>query len=362
MLHVIWHLDQGGAQTYLFNLLSEQVADPDLEPCLVVLSSPGALSDKFEKLLEVEYLGMKGGFSVVRSFGIHRTVKKFRPRLVHSHSNNLLFNSALHFVRLPVVYTDHGGGLLGGRKQDYILYRYLYRTINRWISISGMMAELMQNANPSVSLEIDLVYNGVDVNQIVSTKEYCGDDLDSRILNAKYRVGIIGRLEHQKGVDLFLKTAASISEKVDDVVFIVIGDGDLRDELESLAVRLGIQDRTFFLGFRSDALSLLKLFSVFLFTSNFEPFGLVITEAMAARVPVVAVHTAGAVPEILEDHEDGFIVNTRNPDQVAQAVVTVLGDPATCHRITEKAAFKVQREFSIKSNAQGVKEVYYRSI
>lgn len=358
---MIWDLGQGGAQTYLLNLVREQKKDPELDPCLLVLSGPGALSDQFETLLKPEYLGMRGGLSVLPWLNLGRLIRQANPDLIHSHSNNLLFNFALHFISCPAVYTEHGGGLLGGRKQDYALYRYLYRPIDRWIAISGMMAELMQSANSDASLEIDLVYNGVNVEKIASTESHKGDDLDPRILNATHRIGIIGRLENQKGIDLFLRTAAAVSDTMTDAVFVIVGDGELRTELEQLAKKLGIDQQTCFLGYRPDAITLLKLFDVFLFTSKFEPFGLVITEAMAAEVPVVAVHTAGAVPEILSDKEDGIIVDVRNPDRAAEAVVALLHDQAARERIAQRALAKVESAFSIKANAGGVMQVYRRA-
>lgn len=362
VLHVIWHLGQGGAQTYLYNLLKLQIADADLQPRLLVLGKRGALSEDFEELLEVSYLDMRGGLDLLRAIRIPAALKRSDEELVHSHSNNLAFNFALQFFHLPVVYTEHGGGLLGGRRRDLLIYRHLSRAISRYIAISQEMAKVMKAANPSLEDRIDVVYNGVNIDAIAAIPVYDSRDLDSRIANARYRVGIVGRLEYQKGIDLFIESAAYLCKKRDDVVFIVIGDGSLRLQLEKHALEKGIAGRVFFLGYRTDALSLLKRLDVFLFTSNYEPFGLVITESMAAEVPVVATNSHGAVLEIISNGGDGLLVNGRNPQQIADVVDRLLSDVKLRSDIIRNARETVRQRFTIQASASGVRAVYLKCL
>ena len=124
VLHVIWHLGQGGAQTYLFNLLKEQIMDNDLEPVILVLGARGTLSDQFENIFEVIYLEMRSGIDLVRAFRIVPAIKNSNVQMIHSHSNNIAFNVVLQFLGFPVVFTEHGGGLLGGRKRNHFIYRF----------------------------------------------------------------------------------------------------------------------------------------------------------------------------------------------------------------------------------------------
>ena len=362
VLHVIWHLGQGGAQTYLLSLLKEQLVDADIEPLLLVLGVPGALSSEFEQKVEVSYLDMRGGLDLLRLFRIPKALRNIHADLIHSHSNNLAFNTATQFAGMPVVYTEHGGGLLGGRKRDRIVYTYLSRPFCRIIAISHEMSRVMSDANSSLKDRIEVVYNGVDIDDIESRSAPDGSGMDKYLLNAEYRVGIIGRLERQKGIDIFLKVAAELCKSRDDVVFLIIGDGSLRSELEQLAHRLGISGKTFFLGFRTDALSLLKTLDLFVFTSIYEPFGLVITEAMAAGVPVVAMHERGAVPEIITNGVDGLVVNGRNPQDIADRADQLLRNESLRLEIINSARDTIRRRFTIQNNALGVKSIYQHCV
>jgi glycosyltransferase involved in cell wall biosynthesis len=116
------------------------------------------------------------------------------------------------------------------------------------------------------------------------------------------------------------------------------------------------------LGFRVDAISILKRFDVFLFTSDYEPFGLVLVEAMAAGIPIVAFHQRGAVHEIIENCVDGFVVDEKSPDLLSERVNRVLGDVATSNMFIKNAREKTLRRFSIEENGRRVWELYSKCL
>lgn len=362
VLHVIWHLGQGGAQTYLYNLLSLQVADPSLEPRLLVLGDEGELSGEFEELLEVSYLRMRSGLDIARAVRLPGFLGKSDHQLLHSHSNNLSLNLALQISNRPAVYTEHGGGLLGGRKRDLLIYRYLSRPIFRFIAISQEMARVMEAANASIRGRIAVVYNGVDIARIDAAPVGELETLEPRLPGSRFRVGVVGRLEYQKGIDLFIEVAACLSRARDDVEFVIVGDGSLRQDLEQLARGRNVADRLTFLGFRTDALSVLKTLDLFLFTSNYEPFGLVIVESMAAEVPVVAAACPGAVAEIISNNVNGLIVDSRDPAEIAEAVDCLLNDDARRRSFIIMARESVGRQFNIQANAEGVRAAYHQCL
>lgn len=300
---MIWHLGQGGAQTYLYQLIQELMQTrKDYQQEVLVLFSPGPLSEQFhESGIPVQYAQMKSGLDIVAVFRVYRILRKSGADIIHSHSNNLLFNTLLNFLNRPVLYTEHGGGLLGKRKRDFLIYQYLYRPITKFIAISNEMARLMKAINPAISGRVVTIPNGVNLDAIESEKKVVESEWEQSVKSKRYYVGIIGRLVEQKGVDLFVEVAEKIAAQRDDVGFVIVGDGVLRNQLQSAVDEKQLNDSVFFTGYRSNGIAWLKRFDVFLFTSKFEPFGLVITEAMACGVPVVAAHRRGAVPEIIED-------------------------------------------------------------
>lgn len=360
VVHVIWHLGQGGAQTYLYQLIKEltQIHGAHQQE-LLVLSSYGPLSDKFQDIgLTISYAEMKNGLDLAGAYRSYRILSNSKADIIHSHSNNLLFNVMLHMLGKPVLYTEHGGGLLGKRKRDRYIYKYMYRPITIFVAISNEMARLMKAINPVIAGRIVTIHNGVNLDAIAG--EQIVDELEwkKEINSKRYYVGIIGRLVEQKGVDLFVDVADKLSTQRDDIGFVIVGDGPLRSLLQQKVNDLGLTDTVFFTGYKSNGIAWLKRFDVFLFTSKYEPFGLVITEAMASGVPVVAAHRRGAVLEIIDDGESGLVVEGENPELLAECVSRVLDDKTLREHLIFEAKRTVNEKFLINANADAVATAY----
>ena len=359
VLHIIWGLGFGGAEKYLHDLVRQQRSTGELCPEVLVLSHRGPWSGKIERLgIRTQCLGMRHGYDVSKLLLLHEYLFKGDHDIIHSHAANFAFNWTGKNTHVPMVYTEHGGGLLAGAWKRKLWYRLFGRNYRKLIAISKEMAKVMEKANPNVADRIRIVYNGINIEKIDTTLSADDCVLPNEILKSQFRVGIIGRLVPKKGIETFLETAAILARDHDDIVFPIVGDGVLRQALEARAEELNIKNRIFFLGYRQDALRILKSFSVFLFTSNFEPFGLVLAEAMAAQIPVVAFAGKGAVREIIEDGINGFVINTKDPKLLADRVRKVLFNSKLRNQLTRNARKKVEENFSIEQNAIKVLQVY----
>jgi glycosyltransferase involved in cell wall biosynthesis len=308
--------------------------------------------------VSVNCLSMHNGYDVAGILKLRRYLNRINPDIIHSHSRNFAFNWMIRRIHVPKVFTEHGGNLLGGIWKNKWVYKLFGSNYQRFIAISKEMAKAMESCNSKIAERIRVVHNGTDIHQVDSIEPVNSDTLPRDLIDAKFRVGIVGRLVKRKGIDTFLETAAIIARRRRDVVFVVVGDGPLRNELEAKAHQLGIQHIVFFVGSRSDAKRILKILSVFLFTSNYEPFGLVLTEAMAARVPLVALSVKGAVPEIIRDGVDGFAVDRKDPNLLAGRVIRLLDDESLRHYFTQNARRRVERHFSMEENAKRVLCIY----
>lgn len=363
VLHVVWDLGQGGAQTYVHDLIKQHKVYEDLTPEVLVLSHGGPLSEAVSVLgVPVTHLNMKNGYDWRRICKLRNYMHNTKYDLVHSHCYNFAFNFILRKLAVPSVYTEHGGSLLGGKWQTKLAYNLFKRNYFFFIAISKEMARVMLETCPGIRDKIVIVYNGVDIEQIDRVLPPERDGLPEELFQAGFKVGFVGRLVSEKGVDTFLKAAAALCRMRDDVVFPIIGDGSLRQQLEHQAQRLGLMGKAFFLGYRPDAKSILKIFDVFLFTSNYEGFGLSLTEAMAAGVPVVALSLRGAVEEIIQDGEHGFMVHDKNAEKIAECVNKLLSDISLRKQFADKARARVEEHFAMKRNADQVLQIYHKCI
>ena len=163
-------------------------------------------------------------------------------------------------------------------------------------------------------------------------------------------VGLFGRITRWKGQDVLIKALAELPGVhgliVGEALF-TEGDRAFGDEIRKLAADLGVEDRIHFIGFSSDIIPLLLAVDLVIHCSTSpEPFGRVIVEAMLAGRPVVAAKAGGAL-EILKDHETGLLVESGNPQALAKAISTLLGDPELAATLGESAKRDAQERFGL---------------
>jgi glycosyltransferase involved in cell wall biosynthesis len=177
--------------------------------------------------------------------------------------------------------------------------------------------------------------------------------LDGRI------VGTVGRLAAQKGQRYLVDAAPAVLARHPDARFVIVGDGELRGELERLAADRGIADRILFTGPREDIPELLASFELFACPSLFEGLCLAVIEAQAAGVPVVAT-PVGGIRETVEDGVTGFLVTPADSASLAERIVFCLEHPGEARRAAEEARRRVVR-FSRERMVEETLALYDRS-
>jgi glycosyltransferase involved in cell wall biosynthesis len=170
-------------------------------------------------------------------------------------------------------------------------------------------------------------------------------------------VGIVGRLVPVKNHALFLRAARAVLDRGTRAVFVVVGDGPLRDPLRALSRELGLQEQVVFAGFRDDVMSLLPLFDLCMLTSNSETSAYGVSEPMAVGRPVVAT-AVGGVTELIDDRVDGWLCPPGDADALAEGVCALLRDPEQAGRMGERAARKVRERLSLEGQVERLEEVY----
>ena len=121
----------------------------------------------------------------------------------------------------------------------------------------------------------------------------------------------------------YLVGAAEYFSNDKDLVFFIIGDGELKPELEKMILEKGLEKKVFLLGQIPDAYRFLPAFDVFVLPSVKEGFPWTLIEAMSAKLPVIATDV-GAIPEIIDDHKNGLLTKPKDPAGLADKIKEVL--------------------------------------
>ena len=161
------------------------------------------------------------------------------------------------------------------------------------------------------------------------------------------------RLEAQKGLDTALRALADVPE----ATLLVLGEGPDRAALESLAASLGVRDRLLLPGRVGDVAALYPQADLVVHPARWEGFGLAMLEAMLASKPVVAAR-AGSAPELVDDGRTGLLVPADDPDALAEAVSTLLTDPARAAAMGAAGLERARAEFSVARMADRTLALY----
>jgi glycosyltransferase involved in cell wall biosynthesis len=169
----------------------------------------------------------------------------------------------------------------------------------------------------------------------------------------------VGRLAQQKGVDTAIRALAAVREHHPKTVLLVLGEGPARKRLEALARELDVGDSVHMPGRLGDVTALYRRADLLVHPVRWEGFGLALLEAMLAAKPVVA-SAVSAAPEIVVDGVTGLLVPPDRPDTLAEAVSSLLDDPARADALGRTGLGRARAEFSVAKMAERTLEVYDR--
>ncbi|MCL6633325.1 MAG: DUF1957 domain-containing protein [Alicyclobacillus herbarius] len=270
--------------------------------------------------------------------------------LVHAH-DWLVADAARtikHLYGLPLITTIHATehGRNHGIHTD--LQREIHQqewdlTYEAWrvIVCSTYMRHEVENVFQLPADKLDVLPNGIDIKAIAEPR--------MRVPTGNGRSGdpmvlFIGRLVREKGVHVLLEAAPMILSEFPNCHFVIVGTGPMRDELQRLAIQLGVHERVRFTGFVSDEdrNQLLNQADVAVFPSLYEPFGIVALEAMAAAIPVV-VSDVGGLTDIVQHGQNGLTTYAGDPSSVATQVKALLGNPGWARELADCAMRQIGR-------------------
>lgn len=173
-------------------------------------------------------------------------------------------------------------------------------------------------------------------------------------------VGNVAHIRPEKGHEFLIQAAKLVIDQFPQVTFVVVGrekySGEI-DRLNSIAKSFHIEDRVIFTGYRDDVPVLMDLFDIFTLSSLAEGLPLALLEAMLRGKPAVST-SVGGVPEVIQDGKNGFLVESRNPEQLAQKILRLLEDEDLSAKISHEAVITVEKQFGIESMIKKIEGVY----
>lgn len=358
VLHIIPNFGAGGAERLLVDLLEAfdqerfEVAAVSLYP-----ESGTILEEEIkEKGLKVYFLNKRRGLDLRMIPQLYRLFRAFRPDVVHTHRYVLRYTLLpMLFCRVPVrVHTVHSVAQKEvdriGKLVHWIAFR-LGGVVP--ISISREVANTVR-AVYGRGIHTPVIYNGIPTTRFVSR---AGRD------NAKKEKNVVllhvGRFAPEKNHLLLIEAFALALKEYPTMQLWLVGDGALRPAVERLVKEKGLDKMVLFIGVIPNVADFLADCDLFVLSSDWEGFGIVIAEAMAAGKPVIAT-AVGGVPELVEDGVTGILVPSRDPQALAQAILRLVKDPDLRQRMGKAAQERTLERFDIARTAREYEALYLK--
>lgn len=325
---------------------------------VVVVAHPdGELRRRLDEGSEVVPLAPRNEIDLPAAWRLSRILRDLSPDVVHAHDSHAvaMAATALSFgsptPRPPLVFARRVDFRLRGNSFS----RWKYRQVDCFVAASrAIRTMLVEDGAPAD--RVVTVHDGIDIERVERT-EAADVRQEFWFPPHSFVVGNIAALVPHKGQKHLVDAAAMVVRDAPEVRFLILGEGELRGALEQQVHQLHLGQHVILAGFRTEVLPLLKGLDLFVMSSVTEGLGSALLDAMAAGRPIVAT-TAGGIPEVIENGEDGILVPPRNPRALADAILGLMRDPERRQQLAAAGHARVQRAFSADRMVEATLGVY----
>ena len=299
-------------------------------------------------------------------FKLVRLFYREKPHVVHTHTAKagVLGRIAAIIARVPVkVHTFHGHAFRGYfgrlRTRFFLLIEQVLGQLSDCITTeTNALREDLISFKIASPEKIKVIPLGLELSQFTDLSSCRGVLRETLGLETHtIIVGIVARLVPIKAVDVFLHAAKRLISLHDRTHFVVVGDGELRADLETMADELGLAGHVSFTGFWQDLREVYADFDIVVLTSLNEGCPVSIIEALAAGKPVVAT-AVGGVKDVIQHGENGLLVPPGDPDKIARACADLIDSPSTRQRLADRGRRTVFENFAIQNSVDLVEQLY----
>jgi glycosyltransferase involved in cell wall biosynthesis len=355
----LFHIDAGrewrGGQRQSFFLVKE-LKDKGYPVVFVVQPDSPLHRKAAEAGLPILPIRIKGEADFWAALRLSLAMKRHQCQLVHFHDAHSVTvgAAAARRARVPLRFISRRVDF--PLKDNAISRRKYTRDVDAVIAISEGVRRVLLDSGVPASL-VHVIPSGIDFSPFRQNLPRDFLRREFSFAADDFLVGIVAALEDHKGHTYLIQASRILKDQAPKIRIVVVGTGSLRMELDRQAHDLGVDDIVFFLGFREDVPRILASLDLFVLCSHLEGMGSSLLDAMASRLPIVATQ-AGGIPEVVIDGETGLLVASRDPDALAQAVLTLYRDRGLAGRLAQRGFEVVHERFSAEAMAWKVIDLY----
>lgn len=333
VLHVSRTMGQGGAEKIVFQLCRDNVGIHQM-----VASTGGIYAEELERReirhFRIPDIDRKSPFVIIRTFfTLWSVICKNKVDIIHTHHRMAAFYAhilQLFNRRVRHMYTAHN--VFYGKQR---LMRFALKGAEI-IAVGESVKRNLISEYRIPAAEISIIYNAVDTSRVTDYKNKVIEEL---VNGGNYVIGTIGRLSDQKGMDIFIRAVGEALKNRPDLKAVIVGDGELKEQMRKLVLGLGLEDTVYFLGYQSHVPEIIRQLQFVVSASRWEGLPLTLIEAFSQGKTVIATDIPGN-NEVVEDGKNGILVAAEDYREMADRIVRLAKDTAEKAEL-EHAALEV---------------------
>lgn len=356
VFQVVTDTNIGGAGIWLLNFL--KAYNRENVDMTVVLPHNAALIPEVEKL-NVRVIEADGiadsSFSAKGFSALDKIFKEENPDIVHTHAS-LSARLAAKKNGIKVVHTRH---CLEGEKKH--IKKFIYRFINnvlsdRVVAVSEAVKDNLLSDGISED-KLRTVYNGITPIRELSEEEKQQAREKLGIHPRQVVIGMVARLEPVKNHAMFLEAAKVIATICPEALFMIVGDGTMREALEAKAKEDGIADKVIFTGYIQDVSEVMNVIDIHVLTSEKEALSISLIEAMSLGKPVIATNSGGP-GEFVKNGVNGILIGVNDTVNLTMGAVRLIQRPDIRKKLGEEGRKIVGEKFISSDMARQIEQIY----
>lgn len=300
------------------------------------------------------------GVDYLSFWKLYQLIRRSPPQVIHTHNTQPMMDGtfAALMARVPVrVHTDHARSF-PDKKRYMQAERVCSFFFDEVVGVSENTRDNLiryEKMNPD---KVSVVLNGIDGARYRLPVDRQAKKEELGLGEDRFPVlGLGVRLAEQKGIAYLLEAMPDILHRFPRAALLICGEGPLLEPLKKQADQLGLGGAVSFLGPRLDLGEVLQIFDLYVLPSLWEGLPLVLLEAMAAGLPIVATDVGGS-SQVVTDMENGRLIEARNPGALSGAVLSVVEDRALMETMGRCSREKFDRQFSVSVMVDRYESLY----
>lgn len=314
-----------------------------------------AITSRIEQAgIRLIYLDKKLGLDISVYQKLFKLLKKEKPDIIHTHIGASRYALPVAFLcGIPVkIHTVHSVAQQEQEKAGKIINNFLFKHCSVVpVALSEEVKKTVEEVYGLSEQKIPVVFNGIDLSKCQIKMNYAKKET--------FKILHIGRFMDVKNHALILKSFAEFAEKHPDARLQLIGDGELRKEMEQLAAELGVAKEVQFAGIQSKVYPWLHDADVFILPSKYEGVPMTLIEAMGTGLPIIA-SAVGGISDMLKDGESALLIQPTQ-QELEFALERIYKDEVLRRSLGE-SALKASKKFSSREMARKYMELYTKVV